>query len=72
MYHCSFYVLNALFTNLYKRNSIISFVDLKVEEYCLLDTFRPQCSSDEMILITHAHYGAMKIGKCIDTEIPGK
>ena len=49
-----------------------SFVDLQVDEYCLLDTFRPKCSSDEVIMITHAYYGAMRVGKCIDTEIPGK
>ena len=48
-----------------------SFVDFQVEEYCLMDTFRPKCSSDEVIMITHAYYGAMRIGKCIETEFIG-
>ena len=38
-------------------------------EYCLFNTFEAQCSHEELILITYARYGAMKVGKCIETEI---
>ena len=38
-------------------------------EYCQFDTFRAQCFIDEVILITHAHYGTMRVGKCINKEI---
>ena len=39
--------------------------DLSDKEYCLYDTFRAQCPSDKVILITYAKYGAMRIGNCI-------
>ena len=35
-------------------------------EYCAFDTFSAECSDRDIILITHALYGAMKIGKCIE------
>ena len=40
-----------------------------MSEYCAFDTFKAQCFNDDIIMITHARYGAMKIGKCIETEI---
>ena len=40
-----------------------------MSEYCAFDTFKAQCFNDEIIMVTHARYGAMKIGKCIETEI---
>ena len=41
-----------------------------VQEYCPpFDSFTAQCSSGEVILITHAKYGAIRVGKCIEEEI---
>ena len=34
-------------------------------EYCLFETFYGRCPSDEIIMITHAQYGRMRVGKCI-------
>ena len=50
--------------------SLLNITDRSdTSEYCLLDTFKAECSREEIIFITHARYGAMKIGRCIETEI---
>ena len=36
------------------------------EEYCLFETLHAQCPKEEVIMITHARYGRMKAGKCIE------
>ena len=41
---------------------------LTSSEYCLLETFKGECPDDQIILVTYARYGAMRVGKCIDTE----
>ena len=38
-------------------------------EFCPFDTFRAECSTDEVIMIEKAYYGAMRIGKCIEETI---
>ena len=53
---------------IYKQTINQSVAEMNVEEYCTLETFRPKCSTDEVIIITHAYYGAMRIGKCIETD----
>ena len=42
--------------------------DSSGEEYCPFERFRAQCSDNEIIMIKHARYGRMRIGKCIDKE----
>jgi len=37
-------------------------------EFCLLETFRPECWRNEVIVIQEAIYGRRHIGKCIDPE----
>jgi len=37
-------------------------------EFCLLETFRPECWKNEMIVIEEAIYGRRHIGKCIEPE----
>ena len=37
-------------------------------EFCPFETFRAQCSDNEIIMITHARYGRMRMGKCINKE----
>ena len=34
-------------------------------EYCGRDHFNPQCNTNEVVVMTHAKYGRMKLGKCI-------
>ena len=34
-------------------------------EYCITDTFSPQCTRGEVIMVTSAKYGRMKVGKCV-------
>ena len=34
-------------------------------EFCLGDTFNASCSGDDVIMMTHAEYGRMRIGKCM-------
>jgi len=40
----------------------------KLEEYCLLETFRPRCWKNEVIIIEEAIYGRRHIGKCISSK----
>ena len=52
------------------QNITFLFVDhTQNSEYCAFDTFKAQCDTDNIILITHARYGAMQIGKCIEMGI---
>ena len=44
----------------------ITFLDLV--EYCLRETFHAQCQEDEVIMITHARYGRMDLGRCITVD----
>ena len=37
-------------------------------EYCPFERFKASCSANEIIMITHARYGRMRIGKCIHSE----
>ena len=34
-------------------------------EYCGHEEFSPSCSQDEVIVMSHAVYGRMRIGKCV-------
>ena len=36
-----------------------------MEDHCILESFRATCGNDEVILMTHALYGRMRIGKCV-------
>ena len=37
-------------------------------EYCRLETFHPSCPASQVIIITHAWYGRMKIGECVKRD----
>ena len=30
-----------------------------------METFKPQCGSDEVVVIGHARYGRMRMGRCV-------
>jgi len=38
------------------------------EEYCLLETFRPQCLKNEIIVIESAIYGRRYVSRCLEKE----
>jgi len=40
----------------------------KMLEFCLLETFRPECWKNEVIVVEEAIYGRRHIGKCIKPE----
>ena len=40
----------------------------KMLEFCLLETFRPECWRNEVIVVEEAIYGRRHIGKCIEPE----
>ena len=37
-------------------------------EFCLLETFRPECWKNEVIVVEEAIYGRRHVGKCIKPE----
>ena len=40
----------------------------QVIEYCQYERFEATCKEDEVILITAARYGRVKIGRCVRTD----
>ena len=44
---------------------LLYFFFVDEHEYCPFETFYGKCPNDEIILITHARYGRMRVGKCI-------
>ena len=36
-----------------------------VKEYCQLESFSAKCARDEVIIITSAQYGRMRLGHCV-------
>lgn len=39
-----------------------------VNDYCQSESFQPRCPKSEVILMTSATYGRMRIGRCITAE----
>jgi len=39
-----------------------------LQEYCTMESFKPQCSNGEVIVIENAIYGRRHAGKCIDED----
>ena len=42
---------------------------MPIEQYCEEETFEARCADDEVIYVSKAVYGRMKIGKCIPEEL---
>ena len=42
-----------------------------ISEFCSNERFGPSCNHDEVIVMTHALYGRMKVGKCIERGMTG-
>ena len=45
------------------------FIPTDCGEYCIEDTFRGHCGSDEVIMITSAEYGRFEVGKCVKQDM---
>jgi len=41
--------------------------DAAVREYCQLETFSARCHHSDVIVMTTARFGRMRVGKCIDS-----
>ena len=52
---------------LFLSNNLFLHADLN-NEYCLDEIFQPQCSKNDVIVISGAIYGRMRIGKCITAK----
>lgn len=38
------------------------------EQYCDAEVFSPSCAADEVVVVSEALYGRMRVGKCIEAE----
>ncbi len=43
------------------------FLDIK--EYCNRETFHAECSPNEVIVMRHALYGRMSLGRCVKVDL---
>ncbi len=39
-----------------------------VKEYCETETFKATCDKDELLLMSHARYGRMRVGRCVKLD----
>jgi len=39
-----------------------------LQEYCSMETFRPRCWKNEVVVIQQAIYGRRRVGKCLGSE----
>ena len=46
-----------------------AFITDATQDYCVMETFRPQCWKSELVVMTTATYGRRMIGRCIDEAI---
>ena len=54
--------------NVITNNVLAMLLSGELHEYCLADTFDGKCASDEIILITSAKYGRMRISNCVEKD----
>ena len=43
-----------------------------LQEYCSMETFRPRCWKNEVVVIQQAIYGRRRVGKCLGSEEANK
>lgn len=63
---CMKCLLEYLIPTIRKSMYIISVSEVK--EYCQYETFEASCGHDEIIVMTSALYGRMKIGRCVKSD----
>ena len=37
-------------------------------EYCTFESFEPDCPEGQVVVVQHAVYGRMRVGKCLTTD----
>ena len=42
---------------------------VSVKDYCVVDSFMAKCKDNEVVMMQHARYGRMKIGRCVSTNL---
>ena len=47
---------------------IVSEVVVEAADYCLLESFEPTCAPGSVILMLSAHYGRMRVGRCLSRD----
>ena len=52
-------------TNILGLNNLLT----DVEEYCVRETLEARCKQNEVIMMQHALYGRMKIGRCVAEDM---
>ena len=40
-----------------------------LREYCQFETFAPHCYDDEVLVMTSAHVGRMRVGRCMESDL---
>ena len=48
---------------------VLNVTDHLLLEYCIDETFNPQCGSGELILMHSALYGRMRVGRCLPMDL---
>jgi len=59
-------ILSQMYTGIVHVHSLA--ISDRMLEFCLLETFRPQCWKNEVIVMAEAIYGRRHVGKCIEPE----
>ena len=57
-------------------NGIVSFafkypitsLIVAIPEYCESENFSPECGKQEVVVMEHARYGRMELGRCVETD----
>ena len=49
-----------------KLTTLLTGADVTVREYCQLETFSARCRQGDVIVMTTARFGRMRVGRCID------
>ena len=48
---------------------IFSHVAVAVNDYCIAESFKASWLKSEVVMMQHAFYGRMKLGRCITTDL---
>jgi hypothetical protein len=46
----------------------ICAISVTIHEYCTAESFRAQCQEDEVVVMQHAVYGRMALGRCVTND----
>ena len=47
-------------------------INKQANEYCIYETFHPNCSKNEVIVMSSATYGRMNVGRCLKLDTASK